>query len=858
MSKTVQPPTQHTPVMQQYLGFKAQHPDRLLFFRMGDFYELFYEDAKRAARLLDITLTARGKSAGDPIPMAGVPYHAAESYLAKLVRLGESVVICEQVGDPALSKGPVEREIARIITPGTITDEALLEDRQDNLLIAVHADKASFGLASVELSSGLFSLMELESIESLNTELARLQAAEILISEDSKFIDALSLPDKAISQRVPWHFEFSSAEQNLRDQFKVKELDGFGCSDMTTAICAAGALLCYLDETQRTRLVHLQNPRVEHNDDCIVMDSVCRRNLELDQEINGARNHTLLKVIDTTKTAMGSRLLKRWLNRPVRDQQELQFRFAAVESLLHNRCFIDFLEPLQSVADVERILTRVALRSARPNDLVALRNTLSVLPAIKNLLAQIDSPLLATINNNMHAFPELYSLLCKAVKEVPTTVIRDGGVIADGYDTELDKLRNLSNDASAFLTQLELRERERTGIQTLKVGYNRVHGYYIEISRTQSANVPTDYHRRQTLKATERFITPELKEFEDKALSARERALAREKALYEELLDIICDDLSRLQICSQDIAKLDVLLSFSERAETLDYSKPEMRKQRGINIQNGRHPVVEQIQTEPFIANDVAMDDNNQMLIITGPNMGGKSTYMRQTALIIILAHIGSYVPAESAVIGPIDRIFTRIGASDDLASGRSTFMVEMTETANILNNATENSLVIMDEIGRGTSTFDGLALAWACAEHLAKTISSLTLFATHYFELTALPDQIDTISNVHLDAIEHKDKIIFLHSVKEGPANQSYGLQVAALAGVANTVIKKAKTRLSIMESSHHEQEHSDQQGPQVELFNQIDPLHETLSDIDPEELTPKEALEVIYKLKQLKGSSD
>ncbi len=856
-----QSPSRHTPVMQQYLGFKAQHPDRLLFFRMGDFYELFFDDAKKVSRLLDIALTARGKSAGEPIPMAGVPYHAVESYLAKLVRMGESIVICEQVGDPATCKGPVDREISRIITPGTITDEALLDDRKDNLLIAISRHNNFYGLASLELSTGHMGLMQLADSESLNSELARLQAAEILVNEDEKFLEELNLPQgQMISKRSALEFELKNAEQKLKDQFKVKDLTGFGCSDMKAAVKASGALLNYLDETQRSQLLHLQPPKVEEKNDCVIMDSVCRRNLELDQDINGARNHSLLNVLDTTKTNMGSRLLKRWIHRPIRDQKELNLRYAAVESLLHNRCFIDFLDPMQSLGDIERILTRISLKSARPNDLNSLKNSLAVLPEIKKLLSDIDSPLLTSLNESLSAFPELHALLNKAIIESPPMFIRDGGVIAKGYDSELDELRQLSEDASAFLDQLEKRERQRTGIQTLKVGYNRVHGYYIEISRSQSIEVPTEYHRRQTLKAAERFITPELKQFEDKILSAKERALSREKALYASLLDMLCEQLCELQLSSQQLAILDVLLCFSERAETLDFSKPELVSERGIMIEDGRHPVVEQIQTEPFIGNDLNIHQNRRMLIITGPNMGGKSTYMRQTSLIVILAHIGCYVPAKHAVIGPIDRIFTRIGASDDLAGGRSTFMVEMIEAANILNNATENSLVLMDEIGRGTSTFDGLALAIACAQHLANKIQCLTLFATHYFELTALSEQIDCIFNVHLDAIEHQDKIVFLHSVKDGSTNQSYGLQVAALAGIHEHIINNARSQLSTMESSHrignnNEQQQAalfNQQHVETKLCQQDDILRDTLHDLELDELSPKQALDVLYKLKK------
>ena len=853
MSSQLDSAKNHTPVIQQYLGFKSQHPDRLLFFRMGDFYELFFDDARKVARLLDITLTARGKSKGKPIPMAGVPYHAAETYLAKLIKQGESVVICEQIGDPATSKGPVERKITRILTPGTVTDEALLNEQHENLLVAIHRDQNHYGIAYIDVSSGEFYFTQPESDDALATELARLKPAEVILSDEADLPQSIFDKNTKLTFVPDWNFDFSAARQGLLDQFDVHELAGFGCEHMTLSITASGALLSYLQETQRTALHHLKIPKIEQQADCIQMDAVCRRNLELDRQINGEQNHTLLKVIDTTKTAMGSRMLRRWLHRPLRDQQLLSLRHAAVETLLHNRMFIELLEPLQHIRDVERILSRVSLGTARPADLLALKETIVSLPNIKNILNNIDSPLLDSIHDQIFLFPELKELLQQAITENPPALMRDGGVIAPGYDSELDELRTLSQDADSFLSQLEQTERDATGIQSLKVGFNRVHGYYIEISRLQSSEVPTHYHRRQTLKATERFITPELKSFEDKILSSRERALNREKFLYEELLTIISRDIPQLQVCCEQIATLDILVCFSERAETLDYSKPAFREQRGLDIVNGRHPVVEQIKTESFIANNLNLDEHNSMLIITGPNMGGKSTYMRQTALIIILAHIGSFIPAEAATIGPIDRIFTRIGASDDLASGQSTFMVEMTETANILNNATNNSLVLMDEIGRGTSTFDGLALAWSCAEYLASKSPALCLFATHYFEMTTLAEQLETVQNVHLDAVEHKEKIVFLYAVKPGPANQSYGIQVASLAGVTAEVIKRAKHKLTSLESNRLNHKPAEPENNQAFMFTDPHPAIAELEKINPDELNPKQALDLLYKLKDL-----
>ncbi len=815
---------------------------------MGDFYELFYDDARKAARLLDIALTSRGQSAGEPIPMAGVPFHAAETYLARLIRMGESVVICEQVGDPIPGKGPVERKIVRIMTPGTVTEDGMLDDRQDNLLIAIHTEKKRNGVAVLDISCGRMVIMELNDQEALINELERLKPAEILISESSAIHNELSGKFK-FTQRPDWDFHMDAAVTLVQQQFGVSNLAGLGCEHMPLAIAATGCLLHYTRETQGTDLPHIQSLRVETQDDSIIIDANSRRNLELDTSISGNKDHSLLRVIDTTSTVMGGRLLRRWINRPVRDRSILNLRQDAVESLIMNRNFILFHDSLRSITDMERILARVALKSARPRDLINLRNALCELPAIKLLLSKIDSPLLQNIDFRIHDFTSTYALLNSALVTEPPMTIRDGGVIADGYDKTLDELRELSTNAGEYLLDLESRERQRTGLTTLKVGYNRVHGYYIEISRNQSVNVPQDYIRRQTLKATERYITPELKTFEDKILSAQEKALTREKWLYEELLEKLHPQLEKLLETSNAIAELDILVCFAERAVTLNFNTPELTDQPGIMIEGGRHPVVEEMLARPFIPNDLALNPDRSLLIITGPNMGGKSTYMRQTALIVILAHIGSCVPAEKAIIGPVDRIFTRIGASDDLASGQSTFMVEMTETANILNNATAQSLVLMDEIGRGTGTRDGLALARAAAEYLASDISAMTMFATHFFDLTDLPDYLDNAANVHLDAVEHGDEIIFLHVVKDGPASQSYGLQVARLAGVPKQVLVEAKNHL---ENNDPSQGHERNTQQTEDLFNEPHPVQKILATIDPDELSPKQALELLYQLKK------
>jgi DNA mismatch repair protein MutS len=842
----------HTPMMQQYLRIKAEYPDTLLFYRMGDFYELFYDDARRAAELIDITLTARGKSAGAPIPMAGVPYHAAENYLARLIRRGESVAICEQIGDPATSKGPVERQVVRVLTPGTLTDEALLDSRRDNLLAAVCQQGTRYGIAWLELSAGRFSVAEVDNRDAVTAELARLQPAELLVEEGATTSAA---PGTRVQQRPPWHFDTATATQTLCQQFGTRDLAGFGCADLGAAISAAGCLLNYVQETQRGALPHLSGLTTERHSDALLLDAVTRHNLELETSLAGRDEHTLAGVMDRCTTPMGSRLLRRWLNRPLRNFQTLRARYQAVDALGPGETLVD---TLRLVGDLERILSRVALQSARPRDLAQLRTALGLLPELRNALPA-DSPLLQELGDALGEHDALHAQLLAAVIEDPPMLIRDGGVIAPGYDAELDELRDISANADAHLAELETRERERTGLPSLKVGYNRVHGYYIEISKAQAERAPDDYTRRQTLKGAERYITPELKEFEGKVLSSRERALAREKQLYQELLEAHLPYLAALQRMAQAVAQIDVLANFARRANELGLTQPELSDAPGLDIRAGRHPVVEQVSDTPFIPNDLRMDDRRRLLVITGPNMGGKSTYMRQAALIAILAHVGSYVPADAARIGPLDRIFTRIGAADDLSGGRSTFMVEMTETANILNNATDQSLVLMDEIGRGTSTFDGLSLAWASASHIGEKVGAFTLFATHYFELTALATELTACANVHLDATEHGEELVFLHAVKEGPANQSYGLQVARLAGVPRNVVQRARTYLQELERQSAEQRA--RQSPQTELDfaapdagtdeATADELRDALRELDPDTITPRDALAALYALK-------
>ncbi len=870
----------HTPMMQQYLGIKADYPEMLLFYRMGDFYELFFDDAERAARLLDITLTRRGQSGGQPIPMAGVPYHAAEGYLARLVRQGVSVAICEQIGDPAKSKGPVERQVVRVVTPGTLTDEALLDERRENLLCAIaeavvadgDAAPPRFGLALLELSSGRFWVLELAGLTALAAELERLAPSEVLLDEDSLLPEQLRL-QRGLARRPAWHFDTDSATRALCDQFGTRDLGGFGCAGLDLAVGAAGCLLQYVKDTQRTALPHLRGLRTESRDDALILDAATRRNLELIRPLaaDGDEANTLAGLMDRTCTAMGARLLRRWLGRPLRDDLAVRRRHDAVEALLLARAYTGLREALAAIADLERILARIALGSARPRDLTALREALALLPALHQGLDGLHSPLLREVDADLGEHPDRLALLRQALVETPPQLIRDGGVIARGHDAELDALRDLAEHGDQFLLDLERRERERTGVPTLKVSYNRVHGYYIELGRSHADKVPADYQRRQTLKGTERYITPELKRFEDQVLSARERALTREKALYEALLATLAEHLPDLQTTAAAIASLDVLCNLAERAEALDWARPVLTDEPIIEIDDGRHPVVEQVRRraggDPFVANGVLPEPGPADADHHRPEHGRQIHLHAPGGADRGHGPAGSLVPARTARLGPVDRIFSRIGAADDLAGGRSTFMVEMEETANILHNATDQSLVLMDEIGRGTSTFDGLSLAWACATELATRIGARCLFATHYFELTSLPDEHPGIANLHLDAVEHNDRIVFLHSVRDGPANQSYGLAVAALAGVPAAVIERARERLAQLEHTAQreletEREASRRREPdpepqvrQLSLFapEPPSPALERLRGIDPDGLSPRQALALLYELREL-----
>ena len=858
MTKEAKPaPSAHTPMMRQYLALKENHKNTLLFYRMGDFYELFHEDAEKAARLLDITLTTRGQSAGVPIKMCGIPFHSLEPYLAKLVKLGESVVICEQIGDPATSKGPVERAVSRIVTPGTLTDAALLDDKRDIWLLALTTTRNTAGLARLNLASGEFILTEVP-VDEMAATLERIRPAEILYPESS---ESSLPPDVARTRQPDWYFEVDSARRLLCEQFKVASLAGFGAEGLRPAIAAAGALLQYAQATQSGNLPHLRALTVEVEGAYLGLDLATRRSLELTETLRGQPSPTLFSLLDNCVTSMGSRLLRHALHHPLRERDIPAARHGAVEFLLeeYGRAAGEVRRELRGIADIERIAGRIALRNARPRDLASLRESLSKLETLRGPLGDASSPLLVSLHADLATPAETLDLLSRSIAAEPSAQIRDGGVIAPGYDAELDELRALNDNCGAFLVDMEVRERERTGISSLKVEFNKVHGFYIEVTHTHTDKIPDDYRRRQTLKNAERYITPELKAFEDKALSAQERGLAREKLLYEAILGELLPAVPTLHRIARAVAQLDLLAGFADTALKHNWSRPEFADEIGLTVTGGRHPVVEAEMAngaETFIANDCQLAENRRLLLITGPNMGGKSTYMRQTALIALLAHIGCYVPADRVVLGPIDRIFTRIGASDDLASGRSTFMVEMTEAAAILHHATANSLVLMDEIGRGTSTFDGMALAFAILRHLIAKNRSLTLFATHYFELTRLSYEYPELANVHLDAVEHNDRIVFLHALEEGPANQSYGIQVAALAGIPGAVVRAARKQLREFE------QRAAVDPLQPDLFSQAEPepaepaphpAIEQLASLDPDSLTPREALDALYALKGL-----
>ena len=883
MSSSADELARHTPVMQQYLRIKAEFPDKLLFYQMGDFYELFFDDARRANELLDIALTTRGQTSGRPIPMAGVPAHSAEGYLARLLRRGVSVAICDQVGDPSAARGPVERRVTRILTPGTLTDESLLEERDDRLLAAVNPGRGGVrGLAVLDMSSGDFFVTECDGDDALAAEIARLAPAEILVADDHLrpggwAAEGVLAECVGLTPRPPWLFDTASARRLLLDQFGTADLRGFGCETLDLGVGAAGCALEYARTASCGPLPHVKGLRTERREDAVVLDPVSRRNLEIAESVGGVAERSLAGILDRTATAMGSRLLRRWLGRPLRDRGAVRRRQQFIGARIEGGAVPEINDLLRTVGDIERILARVAIGSARPRDLAQLRTALGAFPSIRGRLEAIDGPLASDLASRVDDFGALGRHLEAAIVESPPLTVRDGGVIASGYDPELDRLRAIGDDATGFIAELEARERIRTGLPGLKVGYNRVHGYYIEISRANADRVPIEYVRRQTLKSVERYLSPELKQFENQALGARERSLALERKLYDEVVAAAATELERLQASARAIAEFDVLSNLADRAVELELCRPEVTEEPGIRIRAGRHLVVEAYGEGSFVPNDLDLGPNRRMLVVTGPNMGGKSTYMRQAAHIVLLAHMGSFVPAESAAVGPVDRIFTRIGAADDVSGGRSTFMVEMTETADILNNASAESLVLLDEIGRGTSTWDGLALAWATGSHLAARLRSFTLFATHYFELTALAQEHDTVANVHLRAVEHDRGIVFLYEVAPGPASRSYGIQVAELAGVPPAVVRQARKRLERLEA----EDPGRRDRAQLTLFGpresgapgrsdadadardarerrrreRADALLAAFDAIDPDELSPREALEAFFRLKDSIG---
>ncbi|MFT5259479.1 MAG: DNA mismatch repair protein MutS [Saprospiraceae bacterium] len=852
--------TAHTPMMRQYLSIKADYPDTLLFYRMGDFYEMFFDDAKNGAALLGISLTARGQSNGEPIPMAGIPYHSAEQYIAKLVKANKSVAICEQIGDPATSKGPVDRAVQRVITPGTVLDDGLLAEREDNLIVSIlEAKNGHYALSALEISTGKLGAQQISDFSQLRNELTRLNPAEVLLADQQLELEIAirgELGRGALVHTIPsWYFEPKRAEEALCELFNTQSLDAFESKDFPIATQAAGALIQYINELRLKDLGHIQHLEYFRQESQLIVDSVSRANLELERCINGSVEHTVIAQIDYCATAMGARQLRRWLNDPTRNHDTLVTRHSAINAILQHDNYQSINKALKPIGDMQRVISRIATGHAKPRDLIRLRDALSGIPLIKMALGEIDETSLAVINANIDSFDSLLDLLSKAIKDEPAAVLRDGGVIKDGYDAQLDEYRSLQKDTGSYLLKIEAQEKRRTGVETLRVRYNRVHGYYIELPRSRSDDVPENYVRRQTLKNAERFITEELKELEDRVLSANEQALAKEKQLYSSVLETILPMSLALLRTANQLACLDVLNNFAERAVTLKLVQPDFQQNDELHIVEGRHLVVEGSLKNKFIANDTVFDKGCCLQVITGPNMGGKSTYMRQTALIVLLAHTGCFVPATSAKIGIVDRIFTRIGAADDLAGGRSTFMVEMTEMAHILRHATANSLVLVDEIGRGTSTFDGLSLAWACAVDLATRINCSTLFSTHYFELTALAEQSDNVINLHLDAAEHGQDIVFLYKVKTGAANQSYGIQVAQLAGIPKAVTDLAKTKLMQLESKQDSvttRPQSVSSGQENVNTNQSADILKEIHATDPDQLSPREAHEWLYKLKE------
>lgn len=839
----------HTPMMKQYLAIKSQYPDKFLFYQMGDFYELFYQDAEKISKLLDITLTSRGQSGGSEIPMAGIPIHSVDQYLERLIGMNLSVAICNQIGDPAKSKGPVERKVVRIVTPGTLIEENLLDDRQENLTASVFVSNNQFGIATMEISSGRFLGYEVDNVAALLDTIRLINPAEIIASDNQKPLE----DDTTVHQVPSWYFDSARVENVLCELFETKFLDAFDCSEFPVATRAAGALVLYIQDLHGQALTHVNGIEYKQLSSFLNMDEVTRKNLEIEIGHDGSSQNSLVRIFDDCLTSMGARMLRRWFNAPITDRTELVARHDAVDWLTDAQLVEGLQHLLKPVVDMERILSRISMKTARPRDLIGLRNSLEILPELHDLVNNSSTPLIDSLQADLTPRQNIYEMLKAAIRDDPPNIIRDGGVLRDEYDQELGELRRIQKASGELLLQMEAEQQRATGIAHLRIRYNRVHGYYIEIPRSQQNSVPENYVRRQTVKNAERYVTEELKEFEDKMLGAKGKALLREKYLYDQILENLKPHIAEIMRCARALACLDLLVNFAHKAQELNLCRPELDNHSIIEIIDGRHPVVEQtIPGKQFIGNSTLLDESTRMQLITGPNMGGKSTYMRQIAIIALLAHTGCFVPAHSARIGFIDRIFTRIGAADDLAGGRSTFMVEMTEMASILRNASQNSLVIVDEIGRGTSTFDGLALAWSCARDLAMRIRSLTLFSTHYFELTELESELPELANVHLDAVEHGDSIVFMYKVKQGSASKSYGLQVARLAGIPDHVIASSRKKLTNMEEhsvqvDNQQQEHSDA-GPSLNTEEQR--VLSRIQSIDADNLSPRQALDILYEL--------
>lgn len=866
----------NTPMMRQYLEIKSEYPDAILFFRLGDFYEMFHEDAVTASRVLGLTLTSRNKGAAEQVPLCGIPYHSSQGYIARLVGNGFKVAVCEQVEDPRAVKGIVKRQVTEVVTPGLVVDTDTLQPKENNFLMALCQADEDLGVAFVDITTGDFRVTQCRDLDELGSEVLSIAPREVLIADDEtgQALHAAlreQLEGRLVNPLPGWVYEYDRARGLLLDFFQVKSLDGFGCESLPAAVRAAGAVLHYLEESRKGGLDHIRTPATYLTQDYLILDAATRRNLELTGTMaEGRKKGSLLGVLDRTVTAMGGRKLRHWISYPLASVSRIQARHAALAELVEKSLLrADLHEALDGVYDLERLAGKISMANANAKDLIALRASVARLPGMLEQLGSLDAALLNELATRIDPLDDVSELIGRAIVDEPPFVLREGGLIRDGYNEELDELRTISRDGKGWIARLEQQERERTGIGSLKVRFNKVFGYYIEVTRTHLARVPEDYERKQTLVNAERFITPALKEYESKVLGAEERTVTLEYDLFQQVRQQVALQGRRLQETADALAALDVLLALATVAHDGNYVRPEVDESTVLTIEEGRHPVIERMSLEErFVPNDAILDTReNQLLIITGPNMAGKSTYMRQVALITLMAHMGSFVPARQAHIGLVDRIFTRVGASDNLASGHSTFMVEMTETANILNHATQRSLIVLDEIGRGTSTFDGVSIAWAVAEYLHDNtrVAAKTLFATHYHELAELARTRDRVQNWNIAVKEWNDQIIFLRRIVKGSASHSYGIQVARLAGIPLQVIDRAKEVLHNLEAGELALEEPPPlarkrgqkrpaESPQLSLFAAgPDPLREKLQEIDVSVLTPLEALNVLDGLKKL-----